>query len=39
MSYNESAALAKASEEDALFRDMQADIVGQLLRRLAAVEL
>jgi LPS-assembly lipoprotein len=39
MSYNESAALAKAQEEQALFRDMQADVVGQLLRRLAAIQV
>lgn len=39
LSYNETAALAKADEEALLFRDMQADVVNQLLRRLAAVEL
>ena len=39
ISYNEAAALAKAQEEEAMFRDMQADVIGQLLRRLAAVAL
>ena len=39
MSYSESIALAKAHEEAALYREMQADIVAQLLRRLAAVKL
>lgn len=34
-SYNESAALAKETEEALLFRDMQNDIVAQILRRLA----
>jgi LPS-assembly lipoprotein len=35
MSYLESAALAKEREEELLYRAMQRDIVGQLLRRLA----
>lgn len=39
LSYSESLALAKQHEEDELYRDMQADIVGQVLRRLAAVRL
>ena len=39
MSYSENVALAKAYEETELFREMQTDIVGQLLRRLAAVKL
>ena len=39
ISYNESAALAKEAEETLLFRDMQSDIVQQLLRRLATVKL
>ncbi len=38
ISYNESAALAKEAEEKLLYRDMQSDIVQQLLRRLAAVK-
>ena len=38
ISYNESAALAKEAEEALLFRDMQTDIVQQILRRLAAVQ-
>lgn len=37
-SYNESAALAKETEEALLFRDMQSDIVQQILRRLAALK-
>jgi LPS-assembly lipoprotein len=38
ISYNESAALAKQDEEALLYRDMQTDIVQQLMRRLAAVK-
>jgi LPS-assembly lipoprotein len=38
ISYNESAALAKQDEENLLYRDMQSDIVQQLMRRLAAVK-
>jgi LPS-assembly lipoprotein len=38
VSYNESAALAKESEEQLLYRSMQTDIVQQLMRRLAAVK-
>ncbi|MEQ1534349.1 MAG: LPS assembly lipoprotein LptE [Burkholderiaceae bacterium] len=38
ISYNESAALAKESEEGLLYRDMQTDMVQQLLRRLSAVK-
>jgi len=37
MSFNETAVLAKEAEEALLYRDMQADIVQQLLRRLAAI--
>lgn len=37
-SYNETAALSKEAEEGLLYRDMQADIVQQLMRRLAAVK-
>lgn len=37
ISFNESASLAKEAEEGLLYRDMQNDIVQQLLRRLAAV--
>ena len=36
-SFNESAALAKEAEEGLMYRDMQSDIVRQLVRRLAAV--
>lgn len=39
ISFNESAVLAKEAEEVLLYRDMQSDIVQQLLRRLAAVKL
>ena len=39
ISFNESAVLAKEAEEALLYRDMQSDIVQQLLRRLAAVRL
>ncbi len=38
ISYNETAALAKEAEEVLVFRDMQTDIVQQILRRLAAVQ-
>ena len=38
MSFSESQILAKASEEELLYRDMQSDLVQQLLRRLAAVK-
>ena len=39
LSYSESAALAKEAEDADLFREMQADVVGQVLRRLAAVQV
>jgi LPS-assembly lipoprotein len=39
LSYRETAALAKEQEEAELFRDMQADVVAQVLRRLASVTL
>jgi LPS-assembly lipoprotein len=39
LSTNETQALAKQHEEAQLYRDMQADIVAQLLRRLSAVRL
>jgi LPS-assembly lipoprotein len=39
ISFNESVVLAKEAEEALLYRDMQSDIVQQLLRRLAAVKL
>ncbi|MGI9134283.1 MAG: LPS assembly lipoprotein LptE [Rhodoferax sp.] len=38
ISFNEAAVLAKEAEEVLLYRDMQGDIVQQLLRRLAAVK-
>ncbi|MEO7246145.1 MAG: LPS assembly lipoprotein LptE [Rubrivivax sp.] len=37
--YIESAALAKAQEEGELFREMQSDVVDQVMRRLAAVRM
>lgn len=37
ISFNESAVLAKEAEEGLLYRDMQSDIVQQIMRRLAAV--
>ncbi len=37
LSYRETAALAKEYEEQELFREMQTDLVTQVLRRLAAV--
>ena len=37
ISFNESAVLAKEAEERLMYRDMQSDIVQQLVRRLAAV--
>jgi LPS-assembly lipoprotein len=37
--YIESAALAKAQEEADLYREMQSDVVAQILRRLAAVHV
>jgi len=36
-SFNESAVLAKEAEEQMLYRNMQSDIVQQIMRRLAAV--
>ena len=38
ISFNESAVLAKEAEEGLLYRDMQTDIVQQLMRRLAVVK-
>jgi len=38
ISFNESAVLAKEAEESLLYRDMQSDVVQQLLRRLAALK-
>ena len=39
MSYSESAALAKEHEELLLYRAMQSDIVRQVMRRLASVQV
>ncbi|MDO8772792.1 MAG: LPS assembly lipoprotein LptE [Burkholderiaceae bacterium] len=38
ISFNESVVLAKEAEEGLLYRDMQTDMVLQLLRRLAAIK-
>ncbi|MNR66910.1 LPS-assembly lipoprotein LptE [compost metagenome] len=38
ISYNETIALSKEAEEQMLYRNMQTDVVQQLLRRLAAVK-
>lgn len=38
ITYNETAALAKESEAELLFRDMQSDIAQQTMRRLGAVK-
>ena len=38
ISFNETAVLSKEAEEGLLYRDMQTDIVQQLMRRLAAVK-
>lgn len=39
LSYSETQALAKEAEEAELFREMQADVVAQVLRRLAAIRV
>jgi LPS-assembly lipoprotein len=38
ITFNESEVLAKESEEALLYRDMQSDLVQQILRRLAAIK-
>jgi LPS-assembly lipoprotein len=38
ISFNESAVLAKETEENLLYKDMQTDLVQQLMRRLAALK-
>lgn len=38
ISFNESAVMAKENEEALLYRDMQSDLVQQLLRRLQAIK-
>ena len=38
ISFNETAVLSKEAEESLLYRDMQTDIVQQLMRRLAAIK-
>jgi LPS-assembly lipoprotein len=37
LSTSETAALAKAAEENELFRSLQADVVQQVMRRLASI--
>lgn len=39
MSYSEAAALSKAEEEAQLYREMEADVAQQVMRRLAAIRL
>ena len=39
ISFNESAVLAKETEEALLYREMQSDIVQQIMRRLATVTI
>ena len=39
ISFSETAVLAKEAEEALLYKDMQADIVQQLLRRLGAAKI
>lgn len=39
LSYSESAALAKEQEEAEIYREMQGDVVAQILRRLSALSL
>jgi LPS-assembly lipoprotein len=38
ISFNESQVIAKEKEEELLYRDMQSDLVQQILRRLAAIK-
>jgi LPS-assembly lipoprotein len=38
ISFNETAVLAKEAEEGLLYRDMQSDLVQQMMRRLAAIK-
>ena len=39
ISFNETAALSKETEEGLLYRDMRSDLVQQVLRRLAVVRM
>jgi len=39
LSYSETVALAKEQEESELYREMQTDVVSQVMRRLAAIHL
>ena len=38
LTFNDAATLAKESEANLLYRDMQMEVIQQLLRRMAAVE-
>jgi LPS-assembly lipoprotein len=38
MTFNDAAILAKEAEEQLLYRDMQADMAQQILRRLSAAQ-
>jgi LPS-assembly lipoprotein len=38
MSFDETQVLAKEAEEALLYRDMQGDLVQQIMRRLAAIK-
>ena len=38
VTYNDAEILAKEAEEQLLFRDMQSDMVQQVMRRLASAE-
>jgi LPS-assembly lipoprotein len=39
VTYNDAEILAKEAEEQLLFRDMQSDMVQQVMRRLASAEV
>jgi len=39
LSYSETLALAKEHEENELYREMQSDVVAQVLRRLASLQV
>jgi LPS-assembly lipoprotein len=39
ISYNENVVLSKAAEEDMLYKDMQSDMVQQLVRRLSVLKM
>ena len=39
ISFNESQVIAKEKEEEMLYRDMQSDVVQQILRRMSALKV